>query len=69
MSALALVSVVLGLRGVSADELSFSSEHLAQNHRAPGLTVVTAREITSLLGLERHSRPAFDSAPASELRS
>lgn len=44
-----------GLQGVnvSGDALSFYSEHLAQNLRAPGLNVVTAREIGTLLGLER----------------
>lgn len=46
---------VPGIQGVniSEDVLSFYAEHLAQNLRAPGLTVVTAREIRTLLGLER----------------
>lgn len=46
---------VPGLQGVNVagDALSFYSEHVAQNLRAPGLTVVTAREISTLLGFER----------------
>ena len=46
---------VPGLQGVNVSEeaLSFYSEHLAQNLRAPGLTVVTQREIAALLGMER----------------
>ena len=46
---------VLGLAGVGvgAETLSFEGEHLAQSLRAPGLNVVTAREMSALLGLER----------------
>ncbi len=43
------------LQGVNvpADALGFYAEHLAQNLAAPGLTVVTAREIATILGMER----------------
>ena len=43
------------LRGVDVPErtMSFYSEHLAQHLRAPGLSVVTSREIATLLGVER----------------
>ena len=49
---------VSGLQGVnlSNDALAFYAEHLASNMRAPGLTVVTAREISTLLGLERQKQ-------------
>lgn len=49
---------VPGLRGVrlSEAEAEFYSEHLAQNLRAPGITVVTAREIQTLLGIERQKQ-------------
>ena len=49
---------VSGLQGVnlSNDALSFYAEHLASNMRAPGLAVVTAREISTLLGLERQKQ-------------
>lgn len=49
---------VPGLRGVrlSDQELEFYAEHLAQNLRAPGLVVVTAREISTLLGIERQKQ-------------
>jgi hypothetical protein len=39
--------------GVPADGLAFYSEHAAQSLRAPGLQVITARELNTLLGLER----------------
>lgn len=39
--------------GVPADALSFDAEHLAQSARAPGLLVITSREIGTLIGLER----------------
>lgn len=46
---------VPGMKGVNVSDeaLSFYSEHLAQNLRAPGLTVITSREIGTLIGLER----------------
>ncbi|MFT3712603.1 MAG: hypothetical protein QM817_33560 [Archangium sp.] len=49
---------VPGLRGVrlSEQELEFYAEHLAQNLRAPGLVVVTSREISTLLGIERQKQ-------------
>lgn len=49
---------VPGLRGVrlSEAEAEFYSEHLAQNLRAPGIVVVTAREIQTLLGIERQKQ-------------
>ena len=49
---------VPGLRGVklSEAEVEFYSEHLAQNLRAPGIVVVTAREISTLLGIERQKQ-------------
>lgn len=39
--------------GVTADALNFDAEHLAQSTRAPGLQVITSREIATLIGLER----------------
>lgn len=39
--------------GVSADALAFDGEHLAQSLRAPGLKVITSRELGTLLGMER----------------
>lgn len=49
---------VPGLRGVrlTEAEVEFYSEHLAQSLRAPGLVVVTAREIQTLLGIERQKQ-------------
>ena len=41
---------------VSSETLSFYAEHLASSLRAPGLNVITAREISTLLGLERQDR-------------
>lgn len=51
----AIKLAVPGLQGVNVTEeaLTFYAEHLAQNLRAPGLMVVTAREIRTLLGFER----------------
>jgi hypothetical protein len=49
---------VSGLQGVNvpAEALTFYAEHVASNLRAPGLSVVTAREISTLLGLERQKQ-------------
>ena len=41
---------------VSSETLSFYAEHLASSLRAPGLNVITAREISTLLGLERQKQ-------------
>lgn len=49
---------VPGLQGVHLDEetRAFYSEHLAQNMRFPGVSVVTSREIATLLGVERQKQ-------------
>jgi len=49
---------VPGLRGVrvSEQELELYADTLAQNLRAPGVEVVTAREISTLLGIERQKQ-------------
>lgn len=49
---------VPGLRGVKLTdaEVEFYSEHLAQNLRVSGIVVVTAREISTLLGIERQKQ-------------
>jgi hypothetical protein len=39
--------------GTPADSLAFDAEHFAQSLRAPGLRVITAREMSTLLGMDR----------------